>query len=186
MKFLLEVYSKEKHLFVKELKIYPMTQVKLVEAISKEDFQAAVELFRRYELEIDVDLCFQNFEEELKNIDKQYSRPDGILFLAKANNEKPIGCGGLRRWEDGICELKRMYLMEEGRGLGLGKTLLYKAIETAKDLGYSKMRLDTLPSMKVAIQLYEKNGFYEIDSYRHNPVEGVKYYERDLTDLGNS
>ena len=83
-------------------------------------------------------------------------------------------------FEDAISELKRMYVNKNYRGQGLGKRLLIKSIEVGKELGYKKMRLDTLPTMKAAIGLYKKMGFYEIPAYRFNPIEGTKYFEMAL------
>ncbi|WP_055397583.1 GNAT family N-acetyltransferase [Flagellimonas eckloniae] len=123
---------------------------------------------------------FQNFTNEIQNIEVQYSRPKGIIFIARNDENLPLGCFGIRVLEDSICELKRMFLKKEARGLGLGKQMLEKAIEAAKELGYQKMRLDTLPTMNAAIGLYKKVGFYEIEPYRFNPIQGTKYFELSL------
>ena len=139
----------------------------------------AVDLFREYAGQIDTDLSFQNFEEELANIEHQYSKPWGTLYLIY-QEEKPAGCFAIRKFESTICELKRMYLREEVRGSGLGKQMLLQSIETAKSMQYQKMRLDTLPTMKPAIELYQKMGFYEIDPYRFNPITGSRFFEIDL------
>ncbi|MGW9686973.1 GNAT family N-acetyltransferase [Flagellimonas sp. 2504JD1-5] len=153
----------------------------LREALSTEHFDIGAELFQEYALHIGLDLEFQNFNDELKNLKKQYSRPDGILFIAYSEQEFPMGCFGIRRLNDTICELKRMYLKKEARGKGLGKIFMKKAISLGKELGYSKMRLDTLPSMLPALGLYKKFGFYEIPPYRFNPIDGTKYLEIQLT-----
>ena len=151
--------------------------VKLIEVKSSREYKIAIRLFKEYAAQIDVDLSFQNFNQEIINIENQYCRPKGIIYLALNNNEKPIGCFGIRVFEDSICELKRMYLKKEYRRLGLGKLLLKKSIEVGKALNYKKMRLDTLPSMQAAISLYEQIGFYEIAAYRFNPIVGTKYFE---------
>ncbi|UGU15165.1 GNAT family N-acetyltransferase [Sinomicrobium kalidii] len=149
----------------------------LREATTEKDYETATSLFKEYAVGIGVDLEFQNFNEEIKTIKSQYSRPGGILFIAFDAEENPLGCFGIRKLDTGICELKRMYLKEEARGRGLGKRFLVKAIRTAEELGYKKMRLDTLPDMRAAIGLYKKMGFYEIRPYRFNPVPGTKYME---------
>lgn len=154
--------------------------VELTEGKSDEDFKTAIQLFKEYAAQIGVDLEFQNFTNEIQNIEIQYSRPKGIIFIARNDKNLPLGCFGIRALEGSICELKRMFLKKEARGLGLGKQMLEKAIETAKELGYQKMRLDTLPTMNAAIGLYKKIGFYEIEPYRFNPIQGTKYFEMSL------
>jgi len=156
----------------------PIIQFK--EVNSNKGYEIAVELFKEYALQLDIDLEFQNFNREIKNISVEYSRPNGIIILAYSNTKSPIGCFGIRKLENDICELKRMYLRKEYRGLGIGKALLRKSIEKGKELRYSRMRLDTLPSMSKAIDLYESEGFYEIKPYRFNPVIGTKFYEIKL------
>ena len=154
--------------------------LQFVEATTDEQFKMAAELFKEYAAQIKVDLSFQNFEKELIEIKEQYARPTGVLFVLHHMDKIPMGCFGIRKFEGTICELKRMYLKEALRGKGLGKTLVTKAIEAGKALQYTKMRLDTLPTMKTAISLYQKMGFYEIAAYRFNPIEGTKYFEIHL------
>lgn len=158
--------------------------IKLVEAESPDEFKIAIYLFKEYAAQIGVDLEFQNFSGEIENIESQYSKPKGVLFLANQDGNFPIGCFAIRELDDTICELKRMYLKKEGRGLGVGKQMLRKAIEIARQMGYSKMRLDTLPTMTAAINLYQHTGFYEIDPYRFNPIAGTKYFEINLNQTG--
>ncbi len=155
--------------------------MKLKEVISPEEYEMAINLFKEYALEIGVDLEFQNFKEEIETIEEMYSRPNGVIFIAYDENNVAIGCFGIRKLEDAICELKRMYIRKVARGIGIGKQLLTKAIEIGTELGYSKIRLDTLPSMDIASNLYEKEGFYQIDPYRFNPIKGARYYELKLT-----
>lgn len=151
--------------------------IELTEAKSKEEFKTGVDLFQEYATQLGVDLEFQNFREETHNIETQYSRPDGALFIADNDLKKVMGCFGVRSLEQSICELKRMYLRKEARGMGIGKQLLIKSLEVGKELGFKKMRLDTLPTMESAIGLYIKMGFCEIDPYRYNPIDGTKYFE---------
>ena len=154
--------------------------VKLLEAKSDKEYEIAIELFREYASLIGIDLSFQKFDEEILEVKELYSTPNGQLIIAYDINENPIGCFGVRKFADSICELKRMYVKKEARGKGIGKKLLAKAIEVGKELNYKKMRLDTLPAMKSAIELYKKIGFYEITPYRFNPIEGAKYFEIKL------
>jgi len=147
------------------------------EATSTEAYKIAIKLIKEYVSQLGVDLSFQNFHQEIQNIEQQYARPKGVMIIVYTDKEKAIGCFGIRAFEGVICELKRMYLKKEYRGLGLGKELLAKSIELGKALGYKKMRLDTLPSMQAAIGLYKSMGFYEIPAYRFNPIEGTKYFE---------
>ncbi len=152
----------------------------ILEAQSEQHFQTGAAMFREYANAIEVDLCFQNFEKELQEIHLQYARPAGCLFLVQSGKGEYVGCGAIRRIDDATAELKRMYVRPAARGLGLGRQLLQKAIQAAQELQYEKIRLDTMPFMESAIRLYEKMGFYLIESYRHNPHEGVKYYEKNL------
>lgn len=156
--------------------------IELIEAKSMNDFKTAIQLFQEYASQIGVDLEFQHFSKELETIEEHYSRPNGVLILARNRESAPLGCFAIRALKSSICELKRMYVREEFRGLGLGKQMLVKSIEIGKKLGYKKMRLDTLPTMGSAIALYQKMGFCQIEAYRFNPVKGTKYFEIKLTE----
>lgn len=141
--------------------------------------EAVRELFREYAKSLEVDLCFQNFEEELKQLPGKYSPPKGILLLANTGG-KSAGCIALRPISDDICEMKRLYVRSGSRGTGLGKKLAERLIEEARTLGYRYMRLDTLSTMKSAQNLYLSLGFYDIDPYVYNPIEGTRYMELKL------
>ena len=155
-----------------------MFEIRSIE--SGDDMAAARELFREYEKWLDMDLCFQSFEEELATLPGKYAPPDGRLFLAFVD-EKPAGCIALRKLENGICEMKRLYLNDAARGQGIGKKLIEKLIGDAREIGYKKMRLDTFPpKMGKAVSLYEAYGFRPIDAYYNNPHEGVLFMELDL------
>ena len=136
-------------------------------------------LFKEYADSLDFDLCFQNFDQELIEIDTQYNSPAGALTLIGHHGEF-IGCAGIRRFQNKIAELKRMYIQPGYRGLGLGKILLEKSIALAKEIGYERVRLDTMQSMVIASQMYQKLGFYAIEAYRFNPSENVLYFERKI------
>lgn len=152
----------------------------IVAVTTNEQIETTRQLFREYETWLDMDLCFQSFEEEMQNLPGKYSRPDGRLYLANIDGQ-PVGCIALRKIGDGICEMKRLYLRDAARGHGLGKELIEKIIADARELGYAKMRLDTYPpKMGKAVSLYESHGFRAIDAYYDNPHEGVLYMELDL------
>ncbi len=137
-------------------------------------------MFEEYHEGLGLDLCFQNFEQELVSLPGDYAPPDGRLFLAMENNEV-AGCIALRKLDDGICEMKRLYVRPPFRGAGLGRLLAESLIDTAREIGYEKMRLDTLPGkMDRAIAMYQRLGFKNIDSYYFNPVEGAAFMELDL------
>lgn len=140
----------------------------------------AREIFKEYEAWLGINLCFQNFEKELASLPGEYVPPDGRLLLAFENN-KVAGCIALRRIGDEVCEMKRLFVRSEFRGKGLGRGLVEAIIAEAKEIGYHKIRLDTLPpKMNQAIALYRSLGFTEIEPYYPNPVPGVKFMELDL------
>jgi GNAT superfamily N-acetyltransferase len=137
-------------------------------------------LFREYESWLGLSLCFQGFEEELQTLPGKYAEPEGRLFIAYVDDE-PAGCIGLRKLEDGICEMKRLYLRPVARGHGLGNALIERLITVAKEVGYKKMRLDTFPpKMGKAVGLYESHGFRTIEPYYDNPHGGTLFMELDL------
>ena len=153
--------------------------VREVDPKSDADVAAARALFAEYAASLDVDLAFQGFAEELAALPAGYEAPTGTLLLADRDGA-PIGCAAVRALEGGTCELKRLFVRPSARGLGLGRTLTERALERARELGYRRVRLDTLPSMSAAFALYRELGFREIAPYRFNPVPGTRYLERDL------
>ncbi len=154
--------------------------IELLQAETPEQLEEVCKLFREYEKKLDLDLCFQGFEEELANLPGKYSKPEGRLFLA-ISDEKIAGCIALRKIDDEICEMKRLFVRDEFRGQKIGNLLIEKVISEAKEIGYQKMRLDTYPpKMEKAVKLYESHGFYEIDSYYHNPHSESVYMELQL------
>lgn len=143
------------------------------------DFDAGKILFREYAGQLSIDLSFQNFEAELAAVQKQYNEPEGALLLAYCDGHL-AGCVGVRKLDDDIAELKRMYVRNEYRGHGIGARLLEQAIQLSTTLGYKKIRLDTLEDMSAAQALYRSFGFYIIPAYRFNPHKGAVYMEKDL------
>ena len=151
----------------------------IVTAATTEDFAAAAELFREYAEWLNIDLSFQHFEEELLQIKEMYAHPYGAVILSKEGREYS-GCVAVRKKDEGIAELKRMYIRPAFRRAGLGHLLLEKALSLAVELGYQKIRLDTLANMTPAIRLYEKAGFYSIEPYYFNPEKNALFFEKIL------
>jgi ribosomal protein S18 acetylase RimI-like enzyme len=154
--------------------------MKLIQATSESEVQEVRKLFEEYHAWLGLNLCFQNFEGELASLPGDYTPPDGRLILAMDHDEV-AGCIAVRKLDDGICEMKRLYVRPTFRGTGLGRLLAESLIEAAKEMGYEKMRLDTLPGrMDQAIAMYQRLGFKNIDAYYFNPVEGAAFMELDL------
>lgn len=144
------------------------------------DLETARHLFREYANELAVDLNFQHFEEELNNPLKKYGTPTGSLMMAFWNNE-PVGTIALQALEEnGVCEMKRLFVQAPFRQFGIGESLVKAILIEAKKLGYIKMKLDTLERLKAAIALYLKHGFIITTAYYHNPLPEVVYMERIL------
>lgn len=154
--------------------------IKIIQAETFEEIEAARGLFREYEAWFGMNLCFQNFDEEVANLPDKYASPEGRLFLA-FSDEKLAGCIALRKLEEGICEMKRLFVKDEFRGQKIGVKLIEKLFEEAKNIGYAQMRLDTFPAkMGKAVKLYESYGFREIPPYYHNPYGETLFMELDL------
>jgi ribosomal protein S18 acetylase RimI-like enzyme len=153
--------------------------MRIVEAETEEDYVHATTLFKAYAASLDFDLGFQDFARELANLPRMYGPPNGCVLLAAVGGEL-AGCVALRRLDLDACEMKRLYVKPQFRGLGLGRMLAQAIIERARKIGYASMRLDTIPSMAQARKLYQSLGFTEIQPYRHNPIEGAVFLERPL------
>ena len=150
--------------------------------IGQDMIEEIKELFLEYAQTLDIDLSFQDFETELKTLPGKYGKPDGALIIALVDN-KVAGCVALRKLSADICEMKRLYVRDNYRGLGLGKKLISMIIEEAKSLSYSHIRLDTLPNMKKAQDLYSSFCFYDIEPYVYNPILGTRYMELKLNNI---
>ena len=148
-------------------------------AETPQEFTEGARLFQQYAEFIGIDLSFQNFEEELNTIDKQYSKPVGSLIIAY-DGEKAVACVALRRLDIETAELKRMFVRQEYQGHKIGLRLLKQILDIAQKLGYKKVRLDTISTMEAALKLYRSFGFYEIPAYRFNPMEETIYMEKIL------
>jgi len=152
----------------------------IFQATTDEHIESTRTLFEEYAASLGFSLCFQNFDQELKNLPGYYAPPDGRLLLAVENDDL-AGCIALRKLSDGACEMKRLFVRPAYRATGLGRTLVESLIDEACKLGYTHMRLDTIPGkMDKAIALYQSIGFVEIEPYCQNPVEGAKFMELKL------
>lgn len=136
-------------------------------------------LLREYADSLDFALDFQDFDAELAGLPGDYAPPRGALFVARVDGE-PAGCVALRAFVESTCELKRLYVRDASRGLGLGRRLAEAAVGAARELGYVRMRLDTTPGMAAAQALYRSLGFREIAAYRPNPIHGASFFELEL------
>jgi ribosomal protein S18 acetylase RimI-like enzyme len=157
--------------------VAPPSRAELIQATLPEHIEQVRALFVEYASSRGFSLCFQSFDEELKNLPGAYAAPSGRLLLAQYG-EQAAGCVALRKLEANVCEMKRLYVRPAYRGTGLGRILVERVIAEARTIGYERMRLDTVASsMQDAIALYRKLGFREIAPYRDNPIEGALYME---------
>jgi putative acetyltransferase len=158
--------------------------LRIARALAEPAISQARTLFREYAMSAGVEACFEDFERELASLPGRYGPPLGRLLLAlrqgPAGNEQPFGCVGLRPLEDGICEMKRLYIRPAFRGEGAGRALVEAVIAEARAMGFRKMRLDTLPAMQEAQALYRRLGFLEIPAYLKNPTPHALCFELAL------
>lgn len=143
-------------------------------ACSTEDFAIVRQLFREYQAELGIDLCFQGFAAEVEGLPGDYAPPSGRLLLA-LRDDVAVGCIALRAVDGARCEMKRLYLRPGARGSGLGRALVERLLSEARAVVYGEVVLDTLPSMAEAQRMYERFGFRDIPPYRTNPVAGARY-----------
>jgi ribosomal protein S18 acetylase RimI-like enzyme len=154
--------------------------MRIVDGHGEDELPAVRRLFEEYAASLDVDLGFQDFKRELRELPGEYAPPAGRVLLALEEDE-PAGCVALRPYEPEVCEMKRLYVRPAFQGASLGRRLAEAIVEAARDAGYEVMRLDTLPTMEAARRLYRSLGFEEIEAYRHNPVHGTTFFQLDLT-----
>ncbi|HVP19549.1 MAG TPA: bifunctional helix-turn-helix transcriptional regulator/GNAT family N-acetyltransferase, partial [Spirochaetia bacterium] len=181
-----EVRSLVKHLNAAEtiLERRSANPPRIEAAVSSFDVATARVLMREYAAFLGEDLSFQGFEKELANLPGRYAPPSGALLVARVptgtGGTEPAGCVALRKLSPGICEMKRMFVRPEYRGLGIGRLLAEHVIGEARSLGYRTMRLDTLERLQSAVSLYREMGFVPIPPYCPNPLPGVMFWEKDL------
>jgi len=145
------------------------------------DLEATKTLFNAYAASLGVNLTYQKFVEEMAMMPGKYAPPKGELLLARGPDGGALGCVGVRPLEDaGTCEMKRLYVTPEGRGLGLGKALAERAVKEARRIGYRRLLLDTLPSLTTAIGLYDRMGFARIPAYYDTPIPGTIFMALSL------
>lgn len=149
------------------------------EALDADAVAECRELFVEYQQSLGVSLCFQQFDRELASLPGDYARPRGRLILARIAGE-PAGCVALRPLSGAAAEMKRLFVRPACRGMGIGRTLAECVIDEARALDYSTLKLDTLPAMGEAQQLYAQLGFADCLPYNDNPVEGVRFMSLDL------
>ena len=157
-------------------------------ADSDDDYRLARELFVEYATWLDIDLCFQGFNEELATLPGKYAPPNGRLLLAFAgsgDDRRAAGCVAVRPLQTDATstssELKRLWVRDAFRGLGLGHALTGAALDAARAIGYRSIKLDTLPAiMPNAVAMYRSFGFVECDAYYDSPMAGAMYMELAL------
>ncbi len=160
-----------------------LPQVRLAAPSTPEALDTVREVFREYAEGLGVDLCFQQFDQELASLPGEYAAPRGALLLATVDGQ-PAGCCALRPLDNAdypnAAEMKRLYVRKAFRGLGLGRQLAEAMLDAARQAGYACVLLDTLDDMEAARTLYQELGFEEIPPYYHNPIPGAHYLKADL------
>ena len=143
------------------------------------DLPEVIAIFREYVKSPTANLDFQDYEHEFAGLPGKYAEPDGCILLAVVEDHV-VGCAALRRVDDGICELKRVYVRPEARGMALGRQLVQQMVHTAKDAGYRRMCLDVLAEFVAAQRLYESLGLVPAEPVSFNPVPGTRFLALDL------
>jgi ribosomal protein S18 acetylase RimI-like enzyme len=159
-----------------------LSNIIIEEATSRAQLAVVRELFLEYAASLEISLCFQNFEQELAGLPGKYASPSGRLLLA-SDADQPAGCVAIRPLDPGACEMKRLYVRPGWRRQGLGRTLALAIIAAAREIGFDRMRLDTLASMTAAIALYRSLGFQRIPPYYDNPSESAVFMELHLNSI---
>lgn len=150
--------------------------IELIQVEKLEHLREIKQLFTAYSTALRFDLDFQDYKNEIASLPGEYAPPSGRLYLAVYHGIT-AGCIALRKLEPMICEMKRMYVKPDFRRKGIGRIMAQKVIDDARYIGYQRMRLDTINTMKAAIALYKSLGFTEIPPYCFNPVKGACYME---------
>lgn len=153
--------------------------IRIISAQTENHYQKVRELFTQYADTLDFDLEFQGFSQELATLPGHYAPPQGCILLAEESGHF-VGCVALRPLEDKVCEMKRLYLRSNYRGRGIGRMLACSVIDRAREIGYEKMRLDTIATMKKARTLYYSLEFRNIKAYRYSPLDKPSFMELEL------
>jgi len=153
--------------------------IQIINAQEQDLYQKVRELFMQYADSLDFDLEFQDFSQELATFPGHYAPPDGCILLAEESG-RFLGCVALRPLEDKICEMKRLYVKPDYRGRGIGRILACSIIDRAREIGYAKMRLDTISTMQEARTLYYSLEFKNIKAYRYSPLDEPSFMELEL------
>jgi putative acetyltransferase len=158
--------------------------IRLIQPQSEQTWQQARRLIEQYAATLDLDLSFQNLAHELVHLESEYAPPTGSFLLAEdlaaAEDAVYLGCVGLRQFADGVGEIKRLYTVPAARGRGTGRLLAEGIVAAARQIGYAKLLLDTLPGMREARSLYASLGFKATAAYRFNPVPDAVFLELAL------
>jgi ribosomal protein S18 acetylase RimI-like enzyme len=161
----------------------PKVEILLVDADQPDAIGAVRQLFVDYAASLDIDLCFQQFDAECAGLPGDYAEPGGALLLARVDGQA-AGCGALRALPDAdypnACEMKRLYVRPDFRGIGLGRQLAQRLLDLGTQAGYSHMLLDTLDEMEAAREMYATLGFEEVPPYYYNPIPGAHYLKVEL------
>lgn len=155
-----------------------------ISEILTEDIPTIRTLFTEYQKGLGVDLCFQNFANELESLPGIYSQPDGVILKAVLN-DRIVGCVALKKLDEASCEMKRLFVLPEALGKGIGKKLAVEIENQAILKGYKVLKLDTLERLKPAVNLYRKTGFVETKPYNYNPEADILYFEKILSPIKN-
>lgn len=153
--------------------------VYILSVVSSEHLKLVRELFEEYSASRPGDPALVDFPEEIANLPGRYAPPEGAMLLA-FDGDQLCGCVALRQLDPQTCEMKRLYVRPVCRRSGIGKVLAEAIIAEARQIGYWRMRLDTIPGMDRAQALYRRLGFQEIPAYRYNPNPGTLFFELTL------
>ena len=137
-------------------------------------------LFSEYAASLGIDLGYQNYDEEFSGLPGKYARPDGRLYLALVDGV-PAGCIAMRRLSASCAEMKRLYVRDDYRGLRIGRLLVERVIDSAREIGCDTLVLDTLARMNRAQELYHRLGFVPTEAYYEGAYPGTVFLRLALS-----
>ena len=149
---------------------------RIIRCSNESDYVLAKKVSKDYIEWLNIDLTFQNVDNEFSEFSSMYGPPDGVYLLSFLNDELAGGVG-LRKLQNDICEMKRLYVYDRFKGKGIGRSLCEELMIEARKMGYERMRLDTTGRLSAAIRLYERIGFKDIEMYRYNPDPYTRFME---------